>query len=142
MTSFEYLRLQTRALTHYLRLVLWPHPLRAVYDWSVPGPELWVPLGLVVVGLLAASVWAVRTGRPWAGYLGAWFFLILAPTSSCCRCTRSPWPSGACTCRSSPCWRCWWWPRAACSYACCRTPGRACARAPRPRRSWRRRASR
>jgi tetratricopeptide (TPR) repeat protein len=82
MTSFEYLRLQTRALTHYLRLVVWPHPLRAAYDWSVPGPELWLPLGLVVVGLIAASVWAVRAGRPWAGYLGAWFFLILAPTSS------------------------------------------------------------
>lgn len=82
MTSFEYLRLQTRALTNYLRLVVWPHPLRAAYDWTVPGPELWVPLGLVVVGLILASVWAVRTGRPWAGYLGAWFFLILAPTSS------------------------------------------------------------
>ena len=82
MTSFEYLRLQTRALTHYLRLVVWPHPLRVVYDWTVPGPERWVPLGLVVVGLLAASVWAVRAGRPWAAFLGAWFFLILAPTSS------------------------------------------------------------
>jgi tetratricopeptide (TPR) repeat protein len=82
MTSFEYLRLQTRALTHYLRLALWPHPLRAAYDWTVPGPELYVPLGLVVVGLLAASVWAVRAGRPWLGFLGAWFFLILAPTSS------------------------------------------------------------
>ena len=82
MTSFEYLRLQTRALTHYLRLVVWPHPLRVVYDWTVPGPEWWVPLGLVVVGLLAASVWAVRAGRPWAAFLGAWFFLILAPTSS------------------------------------------------------------
>jgi protein O-mannosyl-transferase len=82
MTSFEYLRLQTRALTHYLRLVVWPHPLRAVYDWDVPGPERWVPLGLCVVALLALSVWAVRAGCPWAGFLGAWFFLILAPTSS------------------------------------------------------------
>jgi tetratricopeptide (TPR) repeat protein len=82
MTSVEYLQLQARALTHYLRLAIWPHPLRLVYDWGIPGPALWVPLGLVVVGLLAAAVWAVRTGRPWAGFLGAWFFLVLAPTSS------------------------------------------------------------
>lgn len=82
LSSFEYLRMQTRAITHYLALVFWPHPLRLVYDWGVPGPTLWVPLGLVVVGLIAASVWAVRSGRPWAGFLGAWFFFILAPTSS------------------------------------------------------------
>ncbi|MET0555453.1 MAG: tetratricopeptide repeat protein [Vicinamibacteria bacterium] len=82
MTSFEYLRLQTRALTHYLRLAFWPHPLQTVYDWKVPGPVFWVPLGLVVVGLLLASVWAVRARRPWLAFLGAWFFFILAPTSS------------------------------------------------------------
>src|SRR6266542_3888037 len=35
----------------------------------------------VVVALLAGTLWALRR-RPPLGFLGAWFFLILAPTSS------------------------------------------------------------
>jgi tetratricopeptide (TPR) repeat protein len=82
MSSFDYLRMQARAITHYLRLALWPSPLTIAYDWTVPSVSAALPYGLVVVALLAASVWAVRVGRPWLGWLGAWFFLILAPTSS------------------------------------------------------------
>ena len=82
ISSFEYLRLQARAIVHYLRLAVWPHPLTIAYDWPVPGLLHALPFGLVVLALLGASVWAVRAGRPWLGFLGAWFFLILAPTSS------------------------------------------------------------
>ncbi len=82
ISSFEYLRLQARALVHYLRLAFWPHPLSIAYDWPVPSLAAALPFGLAVAALLAASVWAVRAGRPWLGFLGAWFFLILAPTSS------------------------------------------------------------
>jgi tetratricopeptide (TPR) repeat protein len=82
MSSFDYLRLQAHAITHYLRLALWPHPLTIAYDWPVPGVLAALPYGLVILALLGASVWAVRAGRPWLGFLGAWFFLILAPTSS------------------------------------------------------------
>ena len=82
MSSFDYLRLQSRAIAHYLRLAFWPHPLTVAYDWTVPGVAAALPYALVVGAVLAASVWAVRAGRPWLGWLGAWFFLILAPTSS------------------------------------------------------------
>ena len=82
ISSFDYLRLQTHAITHYLRIALWPEPLRIAYDWRIPGVLAALPYALVVLALLAATVWAVRAGRPWLGFLGAWFFLILAPTSS------------------------------------------------------------
>jgi tetratricopeptide (TPR) repeat protein len=82
ISSFQYLRLQARAIVHYVRLSAWPHPLTIAYDWGVPSLAAALPFGLVVLSLLAASVWAVRVGRPWLGFLGAWFFLILAPTSS------------------------------------------------------------
>jgi tetratricopeptide (TPR) repeat protein len=82
ISSFEYLRIQARAIPHYLRLAIWPHPLTIAYDWGIPSVLAALPFGLLVLALLAASVWAVRAGRPWLGFLGAWFFLILAPTSS------------------------------------------------------------
>jgi tetratricopeptide (TPR) repeat protein len=82
ISSFDYLRLQAHAIVHYLRLALWPHPLTIAYDWDIPSVPEAIPYGLLVVVLLAASVWAVRAGLPWLGFLGAWFFLILAPTSS------------------------------------------------------------
>jgi tetratricopeptide (TPR) repeat protein len=82
ITSFEYLRIQTHAIPHYLRLAVWPRPLTVAYDWGIPSVLSALPYGLAVLALLAAAVWAVRAGRPWLGFLGAWFFLILAPTSS------------------------------------------------------------
>jgi tetratricopeptide (TPR) repeat protein len=70
-------------IVYYLRLCFWPHPLVIDYfDWPIVRSlrDALLP-GLVVVGLLGATVWAFRR-RPWLGFLGAWFFLILAPTSS------------------------------------------------------------
>ena len=37
--------------------------------------------GLVIVLLLEATLWACKTNSVW-GFMGAWFFLILAPSSS------------------------------------------------------------
>jgi len=37
--------------------------------------------GLVIVTLLSATAWGLIR-RSWLGFAGAWFFLILAPTSS------------------------------------------------------------
>jgi cytochrome c-type biogenesis protein CcmH/NrfG len=41
----------------------------------------WMPQGVVVLLLLGATLWVFHR-RPWVGFLGAWCFLILAPTSS------------------------------------------------------------
>ena len=35
----------------------------------------------MIVLLLAGTIWALAR-KPWLGYLGVWFFVILAPTSS------------------------------------------------------------
>ncbi len=72
---------QLEAVPHYLRLALWPHPL--VFDY----PAQWVrhPAELagyaaIVATLIVGTLWALRR-HPVAGFLGAAFLLILAPTS-------------------------------------------------------------
>jgi tetratricopeptide (TPR) repeat protein len=81
-TPGQYLLTQTEVILHYLRLVVWPYPLCLDHDWPfVRGlGEVW-PAGLVVIGLLAGTGWALCK-RPWLGFAGLWFFLILTPTSS------------------------------------------------------------
>ncbi|HEY1793167.1 MAG TPA: tetratricopeptide repeat protein [Opitutaceae bacterium] len=79
---WRYLLAQVPALTRYIRLSLWPHSL--VFDYGTAlAPLSWslVPEGMLLVALLAASIWAVMRRRP-AGFLGATFFIILAPSSS------------------------------------------------------------
>jgi tetratricopeptide (TPR) repeat protein len=73
---------QVRAVAHYLRLCLWPRPLIFDYGLVLGGPPLEMAVdGAVLLVLLGATVRLVARGSPW-GFLGAWFFLILAPTSS------------------------------------------------------------
>jgi tetratricopeptide (TPR) repeat protein len=82
VTAWEYLRTQPGVIVHYLRLSLWPHPLILDYKWQVASTTISVaPWAAVVLVLLAGTVLAFRR-RPWLGFLGAWFFLILSPTSS------------------------------------------------------------
>ena len=73
---------QLPAVAHYLQLCFWPHPLVFDYGMALPGPSLRVlPPAIVVVGLLAATLWAL-VRRPAVGFLGAGFFAILGPSSS------------------------------------------------------------
>ncbi len=80
--TVSYLLLQSKAVAWYLRLALWPSPL--VVDYGPASPvtlgEVLGPLA-VVAALLAATLWALGR-RPVLGFLGAAFFLILAPSSS------------------------------------------------------------
>ncbi|PTX94368.1 tetratricopeptide repeat protein [Opitutus sp. ER46] len=71
---------QLVALVRYVRLVVWPHP--QVFDYG----KFWVSAGAVVPHALALLLALVATGyalvrRPWLGFLGAWFFVALAPSS-------------------------------------------------------------
>ncbi len=78
---WSYLLTQFEAVAHYLRLSFWPSPLVFDYELSgLPAAARLVPCALVVVLLAAATAWALAR-RPAAGFLGAWFFAILAPTS-------------------------------------------------------------
>ena len=79
---WAYLGTQFGAIIHYLQLCVWPHPL--VFDYgSNIAHSFWgiVPYAIVVV-LLGAATMAALWHWPKVGFLGAWFFTILAPTSS------------------------------------------------------------
>lgn len=75
----DYLKTQAGVILHYLRLAVWPTPLVVdYYDWPVG----WTPTAvLTVAALVAGTAWAVWW-RSRLGFVGAWFFLILAPSSS------------------------------------------------------------
>jgi tetratricopeptide (TPR) repeat protein len=87
---WQYLVTEPGVIMHYLRLSVWPHPLCFdYYGWPVA--RTWksiLPPTVAVVALLGTTIWAWNTGparseaRPAWGFLGAWFFLILAPSSS------------------------------------------------------------
>lgn len=78
----EYLRSQPAVLLHYLRLVAWPRPLCFDYAWPVArGPGEWLPSTLVVLALLALTLRALARNSP-LGFVGAWFFVVLLPSSS------------------------------------------------------------
>lgn len=82
VSSWDYLLTQADALLLYLRLAIWPHPLVLDYGTAVVSSwrEVWWQ-GPTVLALLAATGWAL-VRRPAAGFLGAAFFLVLAPSSS------------------------------------------------------------
>jgi Tfp pilus assembly protein PilF len=81
-TPLEYLLSQPSVILHYLRLAIWPHPLCLDYAWPVAGePRDFLFPGLTILALLTGVIVALRR-RPWLGFLGAWFFVVLSPTSS------------------------------------------------------------
>ena len=82
VTPWTYFLNQVSLIARYLWLAVWPRPL--VLDYGLPRPltvgDVLVPGALVVVlGLLTLA--ALRL-RPMLGFLGAWFFVTLAPASS------------------------------------------------------------
>ncbi len=82
VTPMAYALTQPGVILHYLRLTVWPHPLCLDYGWPVAeGMTAIVPPTIVIVVLLLVTAWALWR-RSWLGFVGAWFFLILAPTSS------------------------------------------------------------
>ncbi len=82
VSSWQYLLTQCQAITTYVKLSFWPDPLVVDYGVGVAkglGDVWWQ--GLIVVALLVATALALWR-RPAVGFLGAWFFVILAPSSS------------------------------------------------------------
>jgi tetratricopeptide (TPR) repeat protein len=79
---WAYLLTQAGVVVHYLRLAFVPSPLVFLYDWPL-SPSL-AAVGWQAA-LLAALVILTGVGiarRHPASFLGAWFFLVLAPSSS------------------------------------------------------------
>ncbi len=81
VTPLQYAVTQPGVILHYLRLAVWPAPLVLDYQWPIAQPREAILPGLVVLLLAGATLWALLRGKP-VGFLGAWFFVILAPTSS------------------------------------------------------------
>jgi tetratricopeptide (TPR) repeat protein len=83
ITPLHYAMTQPGVILHYLQLAFWPAPLCFDYeDWPVAQTASEILVPAVVLGvLLVATVWAL-VRKSWLGFVGAWFFLILAPTSS------------------------------------------------------------
>jgi tetratricopeptide (TPR) repeat protein len=78
----DYAKSQFPVVAHYLVLAVWPHPLVLDYG-DKPETSLAVILSALglMVALAAGTVWLLWR-RPFLGFLGAWFFVILAPSSS------------------------------------------------------------
>jgi len=79
---WNYLTTQAWAVALYARLSLWPVPL--CFDYGVQpitDVAVWGPNAALVVAALAWTVHGLLRGRSLA-YLGAWWIVILAPSSS------------------------------------------------------------
>lgn len=90
ITPWTYLLKQCEAIVGYLRLSLWPRHLVFDRGFAVVGdPSLawwqgamlvWWQGSLLLI-LFGATLWALWR-RPALGFLGIWFFALLAPSSS------------------------------------------------------------
>jgi tetratricopeptide (TPR) repeat protein len=82
LSSPAYALTEGQVVIRYLGLALWPHPL--VLDYNLPAAANFaaaLPWLAAVALLLAATIYALRR-RPALGFLGATFFILLAPSSS------------------------------------------------------------
>src|SRR5438552_790210 len=83
ISPWRYAQNQFGAIARYLRLAFWPDTLCLDYGWQASSvPKSWFLAGAMIVSpLLLATVWTLERA-PTLGFLGAWFFLTLAPSSS------------------------------------------------------------
>lgn len=82
-SPITYLLNQGGMIVTYLQLSIWPHPLIVDYG-RTPSIEIGaaLPSLLIVAALAGAVVFAWRRQHRVAAFLGTWFFVTLAPTSS------------------------------------------------------------
>ena len=81
-TTWKYASSQFAVIAHYLRLTIWPDSLCLDYTWPVAksAREI-VPPAIVIGVLFLVTVWALCRWPKW-GFLGAVFFVTIAPSSS------------------------------------------------------------
>lgn len=79
---FDYGLTESKAVVTYLELMIWPNPL--IFDRGpifVRSIQEALPYLIILLGIMTYSVWALIK-RPMIGFACAWFFIILAPTTS------------------------------------------------------------
>ena len=82
VSPWTYLLNQAQMIVRYLRLAIWPRGL--VVDYGPPRALTLTdaaPYGVLVLILVALTIWAL-VRKPAIGFLGAWFFTTLSPTTS------------------------------------------------------------
>ena len=78
---WDYASTQFEAIGRYLLLSFWPHPLVFEYGaFKVQHTSEVLPWAVIVVPAVVGTLWALWR-RPVFGFLGGWFFAMLAPTS-------------------------------------------------------------
>ncbi len=82
MTPLSYFVSQFGVIVHYLLLSVWPYDLCIDYGWPLAADASGIVPFAMVVGALGLLTLIALKRSPEAGFLGVWFFLILAPTSS------------------------------------------------------------
>ena len=82
MSCWDYAQTQFGYIIRYLRLCFWPRPLVFDYGNDIVGDPSGIIPYAVAVGVLVAGTAVGLYFRSWLGFLGAWFFAILAPSSS------------------------------------------------------------
>ncbi len=86
----DYLTTQFWVVVQYLRLAIWPDRLCGDYGiFQVTEVERWLPCLVFLLGLVGLIALASIRWR-WVLFIGAWFFLILAPSSSIVPITTEP----------------------------------------------------
>jgi len=82
ITPWQYLLTQCQAVVLYLRLAVWPHPLVLDYGTNFARTIGEVgPQALLLLALAGGTLWTL-VRQPVLGFLGAWWFIILSPSSS------------------------------------------------------------
>ena len=82
ITPWQYAISQPGVVLHYLRVCAWPAGQCLDYDWPRVGSTgMAVMPAMGILAMLGGTIWALLR-RAWPGFLGAWFFVILLPTSS------------------------------------------------------------
>jgi protein O-mannosyl-transferase len=82
VSVWTYLLNQTVMIARYLRLAVWPDALVLYYGWPrhLTLGDVW-GYAVLIVALLALTI-VLLVRRPLLAFLGAWFFITLAPASS------------------------------------------------------------
>lgn len=83
IAPLDYAMTQLNVIWHYLALTFWPHGLVLdYYDWPVAARISQISAGGIAVLLLILLTPVALWRKPRLGFLGAWFFITLAPSSS------------------------------------------------------------
>lgn len=82
VSPLQYLLTQAEAIVRYVRLIVWPHPLVFDYGTSLVSGFGAVWWQFTVVGLTVCLVFFGLWRGRLAALVAAWFFLLLAPSSS------------------------------------------------------------